>query len=1036
MDKHTLSRYGWIVVVIIIIIILLGLAGPFGNFIRSGFREFTFATSDIIEDGLDDYVTPVNYTPDEIEKDPRLYAVGLTKREYVVVKFNNDYSKVTVMRNGSDSDGLMMNWVDANNLSYADRQAILDDYAMSHYGTSYNDIQSTYQDFINNYEEYYLRDTYNITPEDTSEYTDKLANLEADVMMGEFGLTIEEVEAISEDVSSKIGNEEFMAQAVADGICSPDGQELYVSEEEAIAWEKTWVESASNGVFTIDENTGNISINVPASTVATYVENLTDGFYTFDDNYNLIVNVSYEGMNEYINAKTNGAYKYENGSIVFNAPSVDDIISQSDAVSASPFTEHAQTLSKVIVKDGIYSLGNYMFTGCNNINYLDLGATAVIWKDNTFVGLPTALDYLACPFISSSWPIANAINNFVANTQTVKTAVLNGCINSIPENILTKIEARAWEKYQLNNLKYFDFGDYSWCNVLWKNAETVSFTNVNYLPDRSFNSCTKLHSVDLNGVTMIDEAFLYCSSLTNVVIPESVKYLNYSFDGCNSLINMTLPATLMYCCAPFGYENSTVNATLEYNPNCYYGGLSACVKNIVFPAGTASFNVAKDASKNDIYTVWNEMKIGHTGSLEKITSIQLPESIREIGFGAFYNFTSLESITLPTAITYIPNSAFQNCSSLKNIYIPDSVTDIGGNAFLNCSALENIRLSENLKCLRKNTFGDCGKLAELIVPDSVERTNPDSFEKYIISGDCGKYYTGSIDAYSITPNCKSLKNIIVGSGLKEIPADLFGRSSALETVYIKDGPISIEDMAFSDCKNLKSIRLPNTLKTIGYQAFFNCYSIEELIIPDSVELIYQQAFGNLSSLKNITLPITARGVIQNKISSSQWNSSGKTTYMIFYGNYAGNRFNDNLQNVIFTGGSAPTIVDSEIIGQPWRYNAQATATIVPVANNFTHISNNNTASPVTVTFKNSEIFKYVYLKELYSDKITTFIKVIPEIGQGGIAKFENGNYNLSKWYSSGYNQNNLNQVLSKIIAPENSTAHQFATQNNIPFEAN
>ena len=80
---------------------------------------------------------------------------------------------------------------------------------------------------------------------------------------------------------------------------------------------------------------------------------------------------------------------------------------------------------------------------------------------------------------------------------------------------------------------------------------------------------------------MIDKAFLYCSSLTNVVIPESVKYLNYSFDGCNSLINMTLPATLMYCCAPFGYGNSTVNATLEYNPNCYYGGLSACVKNIV-----------------------------------------------------------------------------------------------------------------------------------------------------------------------------------------------------------------------------------------------------------------------------------------------------------------------------------------------------------------------------------------------------------------------------------------------------------------------
>ena len=36
MDKETLSNYGWIVIVVIILVILMGLATPFGNYVRDG----------------------------------------------------------------------------------------------------------------------------------------------------------------------------------------------------------------------------------------------------------------------------------------------------------------------------------------------------------------------------------------------------------------------------------------------------------------------------------------------------------------------------------------------------------------------------------------------------------------------------------------------------------------------------------------------------------------------------------------------------------------------------------------------------------------------------------------------------------------------------------------------------------------------------------------------------------------------------------------------------------------------------------------
>ena len=50
------------------------------------------------------------YSLEEINADEHLYAIGKTKPEYVVAKFNDDYSEVTVVKNGSESDGEMMNW--------------------------------------------------------------------------------------------------------------------------------------------------------------------------------------------------------------------------------------------------------------------------------------------------------------------------------------------------------------------------------------------------------------------------------------------------------------------------------------------------------------------------------------------------------------------------------------------------------------------------------------------------------------------------------------------------------------------------------------------------------------------------------------------------------------------------------------------------------------------------------------------------------------------------------------------------------------
>lgn len=55
-------------------------------------------------------VVEQTYTLDDINADTHLYGIGKTKSEYVIAKFNANYSEVTIFKNGENSDGLMRDW--------------------------------------------------------------------------------------------------------------------------------------------------------------------------------------------------------------------------------------------------------------------------------------------------------------------------------------------------------------------------------------------------------------------------------------------------------------------------------------------------------------------------------------------------------------------------------------------------------------------------------------------------------------------------------------------------------------------------------------------------------------------------------------------------------------------------------------------------------------------------------------------------------------------------------------------------------------
>ena len=62
--------------------------------------------------------------------------------------------------------------------------------------------------------------------------------------------------------------------------------------------------------------------------------------------------------------------------------------------------------------------------------------------------------------------------------------------------------------------------------------------------------------------------------------------------------------------------------------------------------------------------------IGHQDFKDsEITSLTIPDSVTEIGSGAFYGWSGLTSITIPDSVTSIRGETFSNCSGLISVIV-------------------------------------------------------------------------------------------------------------------------------------------------------------------------------------------------------------------------------------------------------------------------------------------------------------------------------------------------------------------------------
>ncbi len=375
------------------------------------------------------------------------------------------------------------------------------------------------------------------------------------------------------------------------------------------------------------------------------------------------------------------------------------------------------------------------------------------------------------------------------------------------------------------------------------------------------------------------QAFVDCTDLLSVIIPESVMYIN------GPIFPLTTIVTI-YCEAeskPSGWVDEWNEGMLIHYP--YWG-----IKKTNF--------LEKDGF---VYIVYNDEAIV-TKYIGDEKEVIIPETIYLSEMS--YDVTTIESFS------FVDVSEFQDYleydyhelpvipDSIKGITIPKTVVNIREYAFYGCISLKKIMILGNINIdeLDYSCFEECIALTVYFAQEyekihsyapiyfKVNETNyleQDEFIYIIENGEAVvTRYIGKqkeiVIPDSVMLDGKKYKVTSIGERA-------FSYSKSIESIKMPDSIVNLSDEVFLGCTNLENIYLSNNLEYIGSSVFEHCKNLQyneynnimylgnetnqylvavkvndknlsAYALSEQTRIIFECAFEHCGSLVNISIP--------------------------------------------------------------------------------------------------------------------------------------------------------------------------------------
>ena len=136
-------------------------------------------------------------------------------------------------------------------------------------------------------------------------------------------------------------------------------------------------------------------------------------------------------------------------------------------------------------------------------------------------------------------------------------------------------------------------------------------------------------------------------------------------------------------------------------------------------------------------------------------------------------------------------------------------------------------------------------------------TNQPNLWEHVVVAESIKFQEETYTVTGVSSNAfyksTEVKTIKLPNTIKEIGSYAFGYCVNLEDINIPEGVIGIEAGTFYCCKKIVSLQLPSTIKAIGNQAFIDCVSLERINIPGECKIIGNDAFSWCLALNTLAI---------------------------------------------------------------------------------------------------------------------------------------------------------------------------------------
>lgn len=225
----------------------------------------------------------------------------------------------------------------------------------------------------------------------------------------------------------------------------------------------------------------------------------------------------------------------------------------------------------------------------------------------------------------------------------------------------------------------------------------------------------------INGktVTEIDKSAFASTKFSEIILPDTLTSIgDFAFSSCQNLEKISIPASV-----------TSLGSSV----------FTSCT-------GLKEIQVAQD---NPNYIEKDQVIYSKDGATlvtcPVAGKVSIPSTVTKIADYAFYYNANLQNIIIPESVTQMGEGAFGNCSKLSSVtFEGNGITDIGTHCFRSNAALTVIRIPASVKTLGAYAFAYCNKLKHIYfmgdAPEFGETIDGTLYDRVFMGCTANAYY--------------------------------------------------------------------------------------------------------------------------------------------------------------------------------------------------------------------------------------------------------------------------------------------------------